>query len=113
MKLIFIVLLTVAFSSFAALNEQVFTAKKAVKEIRVQNYGMGSKYYFVPESGTWQATGCENTIYAYLDGQSLTAKAAMSMALASKTTNKPISCNGTCGNESGNMLYIKINYITF
>ena len=84
-----------------------------IKEIRIQDSGNSATYYFVPENGTWQAPGCENAIYAYIDKSSPAASAALSAALTSKASQLPIIFHGLCGSGAGNMAYIRINYIQF
>ena len=92
---------------------QTTTARKVIKEIRIQDSGSSATYYFVPENGTWQVPGCENAIYAYLDKSSPAASAALSAALTSKASQLPIIFHGLCGSGTGNMDYIRINYIQF
>jgi hypothetical protein len=101
------------FFAASAANEQTTTASKIIKEIRIQDTGTSATYYFVPENGTWQAPGCENAIYAYLDKSSPAASAALSAALTSKASKLPIVFHGLCGSGTGNMAYIRINYIQF
>jgi len=112
-KLLISLLIALPFFAVGAANDQTTTASKIIKEIRIQDSGTSATYYFVPENGTWQAPGCENAIYAYLDKSSPAASAALSAALTSKASKLSIVFHELCGNGAGNMAYIHINYIQF
>lgn len=95
----------------AAPGAAVDTQSAKLSLIRVQVYQGKAYYYFAPVGGPWVSTGCGNSSYAYIEEDSVGAKAILSVSLSARAAGMPVKFSGTCGNDSGNTDYVKITNI--
>jgi hypothetical protein len=108
----FILCLTAAASSHGAVGDTVTTQKKIISQILI-GAGPGGSSYYMRADGGWGATGCAGALYAYIDESLPGAEAVLSAALTARSTGKPISFIGICGDSAGSGEYIQIRTVIF
>ncbi len=110
-KLFLFLLMFLSTPVISAVGDKVNSTTLVINEIRVQNYQGDAYYYFTPQGGDWMTAGCPGTLHAFIKESDAGAKAILSIALTSKTTQTPVKFTGTCGDLNGNAGYMMITNI--
>ena len=105
-----ILCLTAAPSSRGAVGDTVTTEKKIISQLLI-GAGPSGSFYYMRADGGWGATGCSGAIYAYIGETVPGAGAVLSAALTARSTGKPISFSGICGDSAGSGEYIQIRTV--
>jgi len=104
--------LTAASSSRGAVGDTVTTEKKVISQLLI-GAGPAGSFYYMRADGGWGATGCSGAVYAYIGETVPGAGAVLSAALTARSTGKPISFSGICGDSVGSGEYIQIRTVIY
>jgi len=98
--------------ALAAPGDNITTASKPISEVMVQTDGTSSYYYF-RAGGGWEVPNCSGVALVYISASDPGADAVLSAALTARSSERPVSFSGICGDVNGNTHYVQIRGIFF